>query len=87
MNQVIVYKQDNGVPAIVHPTPEALERYSLDAIAQKDVPVGKPYKIMSASELPADRAERDAWTIDDAELTDGIGANFSTFDEVPNDQN
>lgn len=86
MKQVIVYNQDNGVVAVIHPTPEALAVYGIDAIAQKDVPEGKPYKIMNASDLPTDRAERDAWTIDDADLTDGVGADFSTFDEVPNDQ-
>ena len=82
MSQVIVFKQDNGVVAIVRPTEEAIALYGIEAIAQKDVPTGKPYKIIDASEIPADRSQRNAWTVDDADLTDGVGAEWNTFDEV-----
>ena len=82
MNQAIIYKQDNGVVAIIRPTEEALARYGIEAIAQKDVPAGKPYKIIDASEIPADRSQRNAWTVDDADLTDGVGADYNTFPEV-----
>jgi hypothetical protein len=43
MNQVIIYKQDNGVVAIIRPTEEAIALYGIKAIAEKDVPAGKPY--------------------------------------------
>lgn len=76
MNQVIIYKQDYGVVAIVRPTEEALARYGIDAIAQKDVPAGKPYKVIDASDVPTDRSQRDAWTVDDADLTDGVGGDY-----------
>lgn len=82
MNQAIIYKQDNGVVAIIRPTAEALALYGIEAIAAKDVPAGKPYKIVDASEIPADRSQRNAWTVDDADLTDGVGAEWATFDEV-----
>jgi hypothetical protein len=82
MSQVIIYKQDTGTVAIVRPTEEALLEYSIDAIAKKDVPAGKPYKIIDASEIPTDRSMRDAWTVDEADLTDGIGAEANTFGEV-----
>lgn len=82
MNQVIIYKQDNGTVAIVRPTEEALALYGIEAIAQKDVPAGKRYKIIPASEVPTDRTARDAWTVDDADLTDGVGAERNEF-EVP----
>ena len=82
MNQVIIYKQDSGVVAIVRPTEEAIALYGIEAIAQKDVPAGKPYKIINASEIPADRSQRNAWTVDDGDLTDGVGATWNTFDEV-----
>jgi hypothetical protein len=81
MSQVIIYKQDNGVLAVIHPTVEALELYGIEAIAAKDVPAGKPYKIVDASEIPTDRSQRNAWTVDDAELTDGVGAEYDTFPE------
>ena len=82
MNQVIIYKQDNGVVAIIQPTQEALALYGIEAIAAKDVPAGKPYKIIDASDIPTDRSQRNAWTVDDADLTDGVGAEWATFDEV-----
>ena len=83
MNPVIIYKQDNGVVAIIRPTAEALAVYGIEAIAQKDVPAGKPYRIVDASEIPTDRTQRSAWTVDDADLTDGVGAESSTFPEAP----
>ena len=82
MTQLIIYKQDNGTVAIIRPTEAALSVYGINAIAQKDVPAGKPYKIIDASEIPADRSQRNAWTVDDAGLTDGVGAEWSTFPEV-----
>ena len=82
MNQIVIYKQDSGVIAVIRPTAEALALYGIEAIAQKDVPAGKPYKIIDASELPADRSQRNAWTCDDADLTDGVGAESNTFPEV-----
>lgn len=80
--QRIIYLQDNGVVAVIIPTPEALALYGIDAIAQKDVPEGKPYKIVDESAIPADRSLRAAWTVDEADLTDGVGAAHSTFDGV-----
>ena len=81
MSQVIIYKQDSGVIAIIHPTGEALASYSIQQIALKDVPSGKAFKIVDSSEIPTDRSMRNAWTVDDAELTDGVGATYSTFQE------
>jgi hypothetical protein len=34
----------------------------------------RPYKIVDASEIPTDRQWRDFWTVDEADLTDGVGA-------------
>ena len=79
MNQVIIYKQDSGVVAIIRPTQEALALYGIEAIAQKDVPAGKPYKIIDAADVPTDRSQRNAWTVADADLTDGVGAASNEF--------
>ena len=73
MNQVIIYKQASGVLAIVRPTEEALATYGIEAIAKKDVPHGAPYKIIDAADIPEDRSQRNLWTVDDADLTDGVG--------------
>lgn len=81
MTQVIIYKNDEGGVSVIHPTPEAVALYGIEAIAQKDVPAGKPYKIVDAADIPEDRSLRHAWTVDEADLTDGVGAEWNTFPE------
>jgi len=78
MNRII-YNQDNGTAAVIIPTQEALEQHGIQAIAIKDVPAGKKFKIVDAADIPSDRSERDAWTVDEAELTDGIGGTSNEF--------
>ena len=73
MDKRIIYKQDNGIVGILIPTPDALQTMTVEEIARKDVPTGQPYKIVEISEISTDRTFRNAWTIDDAELTDGVG--------------
>jgi len=83
MNQVIIYKQDNGVVAIVRPTEEALDQHGIQAIAIKDVPTGKKFKIVDSADIPSDRSDRDAWTVDESDLTDGVGGVSSEFEVKP----
>lgn len=78
MSQVIIYNQDNGIPAVVVPTEEALQQHGIMAIAIKDVPAGKPFKIINVSELPEDFPQ-EAWAVSDADLTDGVGGESSEF--------
>ena len=74
MNKMkIIYKNNDGGIAIVSPTQEALSFMTINEIAKKDVPTGVKYKIVEDSEVPTDRTFRDAWTIDEATLTDGVG--------------
>jgi hypothetical protein len=81
MTQVIIYNQDNGIPAVVIPTPECLETHSIQEIAVKDVPARKPFKIISAEELAGlQNIPQEAWQIDDADLTDGVGGDSNEFD-------
>jgi hypothetical protein len=75
----IIYKNDNGGVSVVIPTDEALSQHTIQEIAVKDVPAGKPFKIVSVSDIPSDRSERDAWTIDEADLTDGVGGESNEF--------
>jgi hypothetical protein len=72
MNQRIIYPTDEGSVAVIVPAPEC--PLSLEEIAKKDVPTGRPYKIVDVSEIPNDRTFRGAWTVDETELTDGVGA-------------
>lgn len=70
--QRIIYINDGGGVSVVIPAPEYVEQHGIEAVAKKDVPAGKPYKIIDASELP-DRSQRNAWVVDPAVLTDGVG--------------
>lgn len=83
MSQRIIFKSDDGVVCVIIPTPEAIEQYGIEAIALKDVPAGKPFKIVDASDIPSDRTERDAWTVDEADLTDGVGGESNEFEVQP----
>jgi len=74
----IVYRQDNGVVAIITPilnemNPNTGQFWTVDEIAAKDVPTGYKYKKVEDSDIPTDRSFRDAWTVDDSDLTDGVG--------------
>jgi hypothetical protein len=55
--KLIIYPNDDGGVAIIIPTE------SLD-LAMKDIPSGKPYLIVDAADIPADREFRNAWTAD-----------------------
>jgi hypothetical protein len=60
MNRII-YPNDDGGVSIIVPSPEALETMTIEEIAAKDVPTGKPFKIVDVSEIPSDRTFRNAW--------------------------
>ena len=72
MTKRIIYKNDNGGVSVIVPSPNAT--LTAGEIAAKDVPTGKPYKIVDVSEIPTDRTDRDLWDVDEADLTDGVGA-------------
>jgi hypothetical protein len=57
MNKRIIYPTDEGVAVIV-PADCGL---SIEEIAAKDVPAGKPYKIVDVADIPSDRTFRGAW--------------------------
>jgi hypothetical protein len=59
MNQRIIYPNDDGGVAIIVPAPDS--GLSIEEIAAKDVPAGKPFKIIDAADIPTDRTFRDAW--------------------------
>lgn len=70
----IIYQNDHGGVTVLIPPHDDDCHYSLEEIAAKDVPTGKPYAIIDASDVPTDRSERVAWTVDASDLTDGVGA-------------
>ena len=70
-NKRIIYQNDTGGVAVLIPADCGL---TIKQIAAKDVPTGKPYKIVDVSEIPTDRQWRNEWAVDEADLTDGVGA-------------
>lgn len=59
MNQRIIYPNDEGGVAVIIPAPEC--GLTIEQIAAKDVPAGKPYQIVNVSDIPTDRTFRNAW--------------------------
>ena len=71
MSHKIIYPNDDGTICVISPMNPNL---SLVELAEKDVPEGKPYKIIKAEDLPEDRTFRNAWTFDFSK-PDGHGKN------------
>jgi len=59
MNQRIIYPTDEGGVAVIIPMPDC--GLTIEQIAAKDVPQGKPFKIVDVADIPADRTFRNAW--------------------------
>lgn len=59
MNSRIIYPSDDGGVAII--VPAANCGLTIEAIAAKDVPAGKSFKIVDVADIPTDRTFRNAW--------------------------
>ena len=70
-NKRIIYQNDEGGVAVIIPCECGL---TIEEIAAKDVPTGKAYKIVDVADIPTDRQWRNEWAVDEADLTDGVGA-------------
>jgi len=71
-----IYKENNQVIVLI-PSKEALENYTVYEIAVKDVPAGKPFGIVDFYELPNE--PQDSWTVEETDLTDGVGGEVDMF--------
>ncbi|VCU58282.1 hypothetical protein EPIB1_1180 [Tritonibacter mobilis] len=78
----IIYQNDDesGICVII---PWLGSGLTVEEIAAKDVPFGRPFKIVDAAEVPIDRSSRDLWTVDEADLTDGVGADYGVGSKKP----
>ena len=66
----IIFKNGDGVSIVC---PSLHWNGTIDELAKKDVPTGKKYKIVDESDIPSDRTFRNAWEVDESNLTDGVG--------------
>jgi len=75
----IIYPNDNGGVSVVIPSPNT--KYTIEQIALKDVPAGKPYRIIEDTDIPTDRTFRNAWEADFSteEIIDGFGLGADEF--------
>ena len=87
MEQVVIFSDDNGGVSILMPSQECLKRHTIEEIAEKDVPSGKPFKIVSRDIIPSDRTFRKAWEVDESKLTDGVGSPHNVFVTDPQHPN
>ena len=71
MDKRIIYQTPEGGVAVIIPADCGL---TIEEIAAKDVPTGKPYKIVDVADIPTDREWRNEWSVDESDLTDGVGA-------------
>ena len=67
MNQRIIFSNDEGGVSVIVPAPDC--GLTIEEIAAKDVPAGKPYKIVDVADIPTDRVFRNAWQADFTEVT------------------
>jgi hypothetical protein len=56
--QVIIFPQDDNKVSVVTPAPEFADQ--IEAVAAKDVPAGKTWRIVDDNVLPS-RDSRDRW--------------------------
>ena len=70
-NNRIIYQNETGGVDVMIPADCGL---TIEQISAQDVPTGKPYKIVDVSDVTTDRKWRNEWTVDEADLTDGVGA-------------
>jgi len=79
MEQRVIFPDGEGGVAVLIPSKRCLLTHTIQEIAEKDVPAGKPYKIVSVDDIPSDRTFAGAWEVDEAELTDGTGGEHNMF--------
>lgn len=58
-NKRILWQTEEGGVAVIVPSDNC--GLTVEEIATKDVPSGRPYKIVDVSEVPSDRTFRNAW--------------------------
>ena len=82
MKRILYTHETAGTLSIITPAPQVLTEinpatgnlWTVEDIAKKDVPTGSKYKIIEDTDVPTDRTFRDAWVVNESDLTDGVGA-------------
>jgi len=78
MNRIIYENQDKSVVVLI-PAQEVLDVVGLQSIAEKDVPQDLPYWLVSDTDIPSDRTERNNWILENMPTPDGFGGVSNKF--------
>lgn len=70
MSQVVIFPNDNGSIALITPAPAC--PISIEEVARKDTPAGKPYRILNITDVPEDHTFFNAFEADFS-TPDGYG--------------
>lgn len=81
MTTRIIFPNDDGGIAVMIPIVES--GLTVEQIALKDVPAGKPFLIIDQSDLPEDDEYREAWTADFS-TPDGYGLGHEAWTALNN---
>lgn len=74
MAKRIIYQNEEGGVVMVCPA----EEFDVMAVALKDVPKGRPFKILEDTDMPSDFTFYSAWEVHESVLDDGHGADYGT---------
>ena len=74
-----IYRNADGTVAVIIPSEEVLKTVGLKAIMEKDTPQDLPYWLVSDSDIPSDRTERNQWVLEDMPEPDGFGGVSNEF--------
>lgn len=78
----IIYPNDDGGVSIIVPSPNC--NFTIEEIATKDVPAGKPYQIINVEDVSSDRIFRNAWTYEEQIMP--IGLNLNKAKEIAHEK-
>lgn len=83
MSQLIIHKNEVGGVALVIPSQEALEIYSVFEIGLKDTTTGEPFWVVDRDQLPNNMEFFDAWELDLEALGEpsGYGMDYDDWDK------
>jgi hypothetical protein len=79
MPQIVIYPNEYGILAILVPPPGV--ELPIEQIALKDVPEGRPFRIIEMSDLPEDGQYRNAWEADFT-TPDGYGIGHAAWEQA-----
>jgi len=75
----ILYTDTDGTITFLIPSENCLLEHTIQEIAEKDVPHGRPYKIITTDDLPDDLTFMGAWEVNESDLNDGVGGEHHMF--------